>query len=478
MKKLSLLAALAAVLVAVGVSVGSSHREAPQAITDPTGDWTDTYFFTPADEPGSAVAIGNVIPFEDPGGGPNFYEFDERAHYYLNFDNTGDGVYDIRYRFEFKRHEKRSNRLPLPAGGPVSSIRQLLVYQTYNLKREEYRNGELRRTRTVARNVLVAPSNFGQKTMPDYDRLVAQATKSLPGGGQVFAGQRDDPFFIDLGRTFDLVNLGGIGTGNAGGGRDTLAGYATHSVALKLPERALTRDGRSVGDANDPEASVGMWASTERRKLQVTDDRDGRGSRGKYVQVNRLGNPLVNELIIGLPDKDKFNRTQPQDDAANFAGYVVEPEILKALNALFNLNIKETDRTDLVTLITGIEGVNKIAPNAVPADTLKLNLGIPPAAPGMENRFGVIGGDTAGFPNGRRLGDDVVDITLRVAGGFLLPENQGGQKLPLGDGVDRNDKPFLTSFPYAAGPTPGNLTDLQRQEPTHDPTPGDPAGQP
>jgi Domain of unknown function (DUF4331) len=477
MKKLALLAALAAALVAVAVSSGSSHREAPQALTDPTADWTDTYFFTPADDPGSSVAIGNVIPFEDPAGGPNFYEFDERAHYYLNFDNTGDGVYDIRYRFEFKRHEKRGNRLPLAAGGPVDSIRDLLVYQTYTVKREDYRGGKLRRKRTVARNVLVAPSNFGEKTMPNYDALVGQATKSLPGGGQVFAGQRDDPFYIDLGRTFDLVNLGGIGTGNAGGGRDTIAGYATHSIALKLPERLLTRDGKSVANANDPEASVGMWASTERRKLQVTDDRRGRGS-GKYVQVNRLGNPLVNELIIGLPDKDKFNRTQPQDDAKNYAGYVVEPEILKALNALFNLNIKETDRTDLVTLITGLEGLNRISDDAVPADTLKLNLGVPPTAPGQESRFGVIGGDTAGYPNGRRLGDDVVDITLRVAGGYLLPESQGGQKLPLGDGVDRNDKPFLSSFPYSAGPTPGNLSDLQRPEPPHDPTPADPTGQP
>jgi hypothetical protein len=293
----------------------------------------------------------------------------------------------------------------------------------------------------------------------------------------VFAGQRDDPFYIDLGRTFDLVNLGGIGTGNAGGGRDTLAGYATHSIALKLPERLLTRDGKSVADAKDPEASVGMWASTERRKLQVTDSRTGAG-KGDYVQVNRLGNPLVNELIIGLPDKDKFNRTEPQDDAKNYAGYVVEPEILKGLNALFNLNIKEKDRTDLVALITGLDGLNKISPKAVPADTLKLNLGIPPAEPGKESRFGVIGGDTAGYPNGRRLGDDVVDITLRVAGGYLLPEGQGGQKLPLGDGVDKNDKPFLTSFPYAAGPTAGNLTDLQRQEAPHDPTPADPTGQP
>ena len=138
MRKLAALAALAATGMAVAVSSGSSHREAPQALTDPTGDWTDVYFFTPADDPGTAVVVANVIPFEDPAGGPNFYEFDERAHYYLNFDNTGDGVADIRYRFEFKRHEKRGNRLPLAAGGPVDSIRDLLVYQTYNVKREEY----------------------------------------------------------------------------------------------------------------------------------------------------------------------------------------------------------------------------------------------------------------------------------------------------------------------------------------------------
>jgi hypothetical protein len=477
MKKLSVLAAVAAALVAVAVSSGSSHREAPQALTDPTADWTDTYFFTPADDPGSAVVVANVIPFEDPAGGPNFYEFDERAHYYLNFDNTGDGVADIRYLFEFKRHEKKGNRLPLPAGGPVQSIRQLLVYQTYNVTREDYTKGKLRKTKVVARNVLAAPSNFGEKTMPNYEALVGQATKSLPGGGQTFAGQRDDPFFIDLGRTFDLVNLGGIGTGNQGGARDTLAGYAVHSIALKLPERLLTSNGKAVADANASNASVGMYASTERQKLQVTDDRRGKG-KGDYVQVNRLGNPLVNELIIGLPDKDKFNRTAPKDDVKNFAGYVVEPQILKALNALFNLNIKETDRTDLVGLITGIKGLNQIGSKPVPADTLKLNLGIPPAEAGKESRFGVIGGDTAGYPNGRRLGDDVVDITLRVAGGFLLPADQGGQKLPLGDGVDRNDKSFLPAFPYAAGPTPGNVTQLQRQEPPHDPTPADPAGQP
>ena len=159
MKKLSVLAALAALLVAVAVSSGSSHREAPKRITDPTGDWTDTYFFTPADDPGSAVAIGNVIPFEDPGGGPNFYDFDETAHYYLNFDNTGDGVYDIRYLFEFKRHEKKGNRLPLAAGGPVNNIRDLLVFQTYNLSRED-----LRTASCGARNVSRATCSWRRAT--------------------------------------------------------------------------------------------------------------------------------------------------------------------------------------------------------------------------------------------------------------------------------------------------------------------------
>jgi hypothetical protein len=192
------------------------------------------------------------------------------------------------------------------------------------------------------------------------------------------------------------------------------------------------------------------------------------------VQVSRLGNPLINELVIPLALKDKFNRTQPKDDLANYGKYVLAPFPAAALNKLFDLGIKETNRTDIVeALLTGIPGLTQIGKKPAPADTLKINLGVPPAA--TENRFGVIGGDTAGFPNGRRLGDDVVDITLRVVGGYLVPAADGGKKLPLGDGVDRNDQDFLATFPYVPSlknEIGGSPTE-DRAEPVHDPTPGE-----
>ena len=201
----------------------------------------------------------------------------------------------------------------------------------------------------------------------------------------------------------------------------------------------------------------------------------GAHSKGKFVQVSRLGNPLVNEVVIPLGKKDKFNRTQPQNDAANYGKYVVNPELAKLMNALFNLGVKETNRTDIVqALLTGVPGLTQISAKPAAADTLKINLGVPPTPAGSVSRFGVIGGDNAGFPNGRRLGDDVTDIELRVIGGFLLPEDQGGKKLPLGDGVDQNDKPFLSSFPYVAPPTAGLDSDTKRTEPGHDPTPAQP----
>ena len=489
---LAALAAVAALAIAVAFSSGSSHREAPGSLRDPLADWTDTYFFTPESTPNSAVVVGNVVPFLRPEYGPIGYFFDEKAHYYVNYDNTGDGRTDVRYQFVFETVRNRRNRFPIPAIPPVDSIRDLAEYQRYDVYREEFRtNGRLRDRERVVNNALAVPANIGTKTIPDYQRLVNQGIKSVRGGGRVFAGPRDDAFFIDLGVAFDSVNLQGapspgpnnpnLGTGNQGGGTDTVSGNNVLAIVLELPEQRLTRDRRAVTGPNDAEATVGAWTSTERRRLQVTNgDSTKENGRGGFVQVNRLGNPLINELIIGIPDKDKFNQTQPQNDVANFGGYVVEPEIVKALNALFSLDCNEKDRTDLVQLITGLPGLNQIRSNRpVPSDTLKLNLGTPPTAAGQENRFGVIGGDTAGYPNGRRLGDDVVDITLRVACDFLIPANQGGQMVPLGDGVDRNDVPFLSEFPYESAPIPGNLGDPgPRVEPTHPPTPGDPTGQP
>jgi hypothetical protein len=472
LRLLAILAALAAGAIAVAMSSGSSHREAPNTSKDPTADDTDVYAFTAADAPDSLTVISNWIPFEDPAGGPNFYEFDPRARYYVNVDNTGDGRYDVRYRFAFKT--KILNRESFAAAIPeVTSLNdpQLNVRQSYDVVREVYRsNGRLRSSRRIAKGLPVVPSNIGPKTMPDYASLSAQGVKSLSGGGKVFAGQTDDPFFVDLGTTFDSINFRS-GTGNQGGGKDDVAGYNTNAIALQVPEAQVTRNGKAVSGADASNAVIGVWSSTERRALQVTNS--DRGGKGRWIQVSRLGNPLVNEVVIPLGQKDRFNRTQPQNDAANYGKYVVEPELAKLMNALFDLGVKETGRTDIVTaLLTGVPGLTQISSKPAAADTLKINLGVAPNP--SPNRFGVLAGDNAGFPNGRRLGDDVVDISLRVVGGFLVPEDEGGKKLPLGDGVDQNDVAFRSEFPYSPLPRAGFDSQIKRTEPGHDPTPGQP----
>jgi hypothetical protein len=464
-----LAAALAAAAIAVPFATGSSHREAPNTATDPTADDTDVYAFTAGDAPDSLTVVANWIPFEDPAGGPNFYNFDPRAHYYVNVDNTGDGQADLRYQFAFNTKIRNGNTY-LAAIPPVRSLNDanLNVRQTYTLTRQVYKKGKKTSERVIARNQPAVPSNIGPKTMPDYAALARQGIRPLGGGGKVFVGQRDDPFFVDLGQTFDAINFRpNVGTGNQGGGKDDLAGYNTNSIVLQVPESAVTVDGKSVGAADASNAVVGVWSSTERRKLQVVDG-SGR-DKGAWTQVSRLGNPLVNEVVIPLGKKDQFNRTQPQDDAKNYGEHVVKPELAHLMNTLFDLGVKETNRTDIVTaLLTGLPGLTEIGKKPAAADTLKINLGVAPSA--TPDKFGVLANDTAGFPNGRRLGDDAVDIELRVIGGFLVPANQGGKKLPLGDGVDQNDKPFLNEFPYVAPPTAGIDSDTKRGEPPHPPT--------
>jgi uncharacterized protein DUF4331 len=469
MRRIALIAALIAAAIAVPLSFGSSHREAPLTSIDPTADDTDLYAFSANDAPGALTVVANWIPFEDPAGGPNFYKFDDRAHYYINIDNTGDGAPDVRYQFAFKTKVGNPNSFLYALPG-VSSINdsKLNVKQTYTITRIAYKNGKARSSKVIARGVPVAPNNVGPKTFPDYGAVAGQAIRSLPGGGKVFAGQRDDPFFVDLGQTFDAINFRpGVGTGNQGGGKDDLAGYNVHSVVLQVPKSAVTRDGKAVSGPAAPNAVVGVWASTERRALEVS----GTGkSRGRWVQVSRLGNPLVNEVVIPIGQKDRFNRTQPKDDAKNYGKYVLSPELAKVMNLLFDLKAPETNRTDIVTaLLTGVPGATQInGAKSAAADTLKINLGVPPTT-SNPNRFGYIAGDNAGFPDGRRLSDDVTDIELRVVAGFLK-----GNKVPVGDGVDQNDVPFLDSFPYVAAPHAGFDSQLKRTEPGHDPTPAQP----
>src|SRR3954462_723745 len=469
MRRIALIAALIAAAIAVPLSFGSSHREAPLSSIDPTADDTDLYAFKAKDAPDSLTVVANWIPFEDPAGGPNFYRFDDRAHYYVNVDNTGDGKADIRYEFKFKTKIRNKNSFLYALPG-VSSLRdpKLNVLQRYSVVRETFRKGRQTGERTIARGVPVAPSDVGPKTFPNYGALASAAVHGLSGGGKVFSGQREDPFYVDLGTTFDAINFRKA-TGNSGGGKDDLAGYNVHAIVLQVPKGQVTRDHKPVASPKAGNAVVGVWSSTERKQIRVTRHRR---ARSHWVQVSRLGNPLVNEVVIPLGKKDQFNRTTPDRDAALYGKYVLNPELAAVMNALFHVNAPEHNRTDIVTaLLTGITGVTAIGKKPAAADTLKINLGVPPNP--NPSRFGVVGGDNAGFPNGRRLGDDVVDISLRVVAGFLK-----GNKVPLGDGVDRNDRPFLSGFPYAAPPNPGSDPAPKRTETDQDPTPADPKGQP
>ena len=468
-------AALAAGTLAVTVSPGSSHREAPKILADPTADNTDVYAFTAPDAPGSLTVVADWIPMEEPAGGPYFGKLDPNARYYVKIDNTGDGRPDVAYRWQFTSHFRHPDSF-LDAAPTVDSIDDpdLNFTQTYDLYRETY--GKHAKSTRIAHDVPVAPSNAGPKTIPDYDKVANQAITSLPGGGKTFVGPVDDPFFVDLGAIFDGINIDkpgrpNIGLGNQGGGKDDIAGYNTHAFVLQVPKSEVTRDGKPVSAPDAKNAVIGVWASTDRRRISVA--RHGR-ARSQWVQVSRLGNPLINEVIIPVGQKDRFNRTQPADDAANFGQYVLNPEPARLLNALFGLGVKTTNRTDIVqALLTGVPGLTQIGSNPAAADTLKLNLGVPPAA--TPNRFGVLAGDVAGFPNGRRLGDDVTDIELRVIAGALLKPEEGGKQIPLGDGVDQNDKPFRSVFPYVASPTDGLTGLAKRTEPAHAPVPQPPA---
>jgi hypothetical protein len=476
----AIMAALAAAALVASSVFSSSHREAPGILTDPTADNTDVYAFTAKDAPGSLTVVANWIPLEEPAGGPYYGKLDPKARYYVKIDNTGDGREDVAYRWQF--HQRfRNPKSFLYAAPTVTSATDpdINFVQTYDLYKETYGSShKLKRSRRIAHNVPVAPDNVGPKTIPSYEPVWLDAVAPVSGGGKTFVGPADDPFFVDLGAVFDGINIDkpgrpSIGLGNQGGGKDDVSTYNTHSFVLQVPESEVTRNHKPVADAKAGNAVIGVWASTNRQRIQVRRRHGKVHAKRHWVQVSRLGNPLINEVIIPVSQKDKFNRTSPANDAANFGKYALNPEPARLLNALFNLGVKETNRTDIVqALLTGVPGLTQIGSHPAAADTLKLNLGVPPSA--TENRFGVLAGDTAGFPNGRRLADDVTDIELRVIGGALLPAGQGGKQLPLGDGIDQNDKPFRSAFPYVATPRDGLSGIVKRTEPAHAPVPQPP----
>ncbi len=471
-----LLAAAAAATVIPTFAGGSSHREAPGISQDPTADNTDVYAFVSPDKPDTATLVANFIPFEEPAGGPNFFGFSDNVRYQIKIDNTGDGAEDIAYRFKFHTTIKNPDTF-LYNGGAVSfdpatgTYKNLNVVQTYDVSKVTFRaNGKVKSIKPLGRNLLSPPNNVGPKSTPNYAGLVAPAIHPIPGGGQVFAGQRDDPFFVDLGSTFDLINIDapgrpGIGLGDQGGGDDGLTGYNTHAIAIQVPKSQLTRNGVFPTDANSTSSVVGVYASAER--LVPVGSVDGSKTRVKvaWQQVSRLGNPLINEVVIPLGKKDRWNATDPSDEA-QFVKHYTTPELAAAINLLFPgaVNAPQTNRKDLVAvLLTGLPPgnptglVTQIGNKPQVADLLRLNLAIlPTAAP---KRLGALAGDAQGFPNGRRLGDDVVDISEQAVAGVLAP--LFGLPAPtaaagkLGDGVDANDQPFLSTFPYVATPISG-----------------------
>ncbi|MEU4088578.1 DUF4331 domain-containing protein [Streptomyces aureus] len=419
------LAAAGATALTPGAASASSHREAPLISGTPQYDNTDVYAFVSPDKPDTTTIVANWIPFEEPAGGPNFYTFADDAQYDIHVDNNGDAQGDLIYRYTFKTHRKNGNTF-LYNTGPVTSLDDpdLNITQTYDIDLLRLHNQRVMSRTKIADDVPVAPSNVGKASMPDYAKLRYQAVSKLAGGSSTFAGQADDPFFLDL-RVFDLLYGGNL----TEVGRDTLKGYNVNSIALQVPNDMIRES------AGQP--IVGIWSTTQRRD-----------ARGQYRQVSRLGMPLVNEVVNPQKDKDKFNASAPWDDA-QFLKNVTNPELPKLIESIYKIKAPAEPRNDLVDVfLKGVKGLNQ-PPHVRPSEQLRLNTSIKPSM--HPKRLGVLDGDNAGFPNGRRLTDDVIDASLQVVEGELV-----GSKNDLGDAVDKNDKSFEKYFPYVAEPTSGS----------------------
>ena len=452
---------IAAVLLLMPLMTSaSSHREAPLIKNDPQADTTDLYAWVHPRAPDAVTLIMAVNPFEEPAGGPNFYSFGDDVLYEIKVDNNGDAVPDIAYQFRFKTTVQNPNTF-LYNTGPIKSLTDANwnERQTYTVTRVQ--GGK---TDELGKDIPVPPVNIGPKSTPEYETLSNAAVKSLPGGINVWAGQADDPFFVELGGLFDLLTIRKL-PGNAGGGVDGLAGYNVHAIALQVPITQLTKDGSKPTKADDPAAVIGVWATTSRQSTRVLSPKgDAPAGSGDFVQVSRLGAPLVNEVVIPRGQKDLWNASKTVDDA-QFANSVTDPELGKLLKALYGIKVppqgafgSADQRDDLVAIfLTGIKGLTQ-PPGVKPAEELRLNVAIPPNA--TPNRMGVLGGDNAGYPNGRRLVDDVTDISIQAVAGAAYPSFHAGFTVDptgakLGDGVDANDKPFRTIFPYLAIPSDG-----------------------
>ena len=453
------LGAFALVLLARGTgpqaAQAASHREAPLISLDPTADITDFFMFR-SYEPGHSdrvVLIMDVIPGEEPSSGPNYWNFDPNVLYKFSVDNDGDGRADdaeleFRFRTEPIRGIPGQFTLPLSyvggAGGlpPITALdgpgsEGLGLRQRYSvtLVRGQHRT-------RIASGLIAVPSNVGPRTMPDYASLAAQGTYDVGGGIKVFAGQRQDPFYIDLGAVFDTLNLRRVppietpaedANDNVNPfGTDMLSGFNVHSIAVELPASVLT--------GGSGASTIGAYASTSRPHVVV----DGE-AHGGFRQVQRLANPLVNETIIGTVDKDRWNALEPEQES-RFEDYYLNPRLALAMELAFGVPAAKTNRTDLRDLLLKYQPSGRRL-----SELLRLNLNVPPTPLAEQRRMTVLADtpDPAGWPNGRRPKDDVTDIAIRVVGG---PNYIAAR---ASDGVNTDDAPLSTSFPFLATPSDG-----------------------
>jgi hypothetical protein len=446
----------------------SSHREAPEISKDPVADSTDVYAFVSPDKPDTVTLIANYIPLQGPAAGPNFYEFGDDVLYEIHIDNNGDGQPDISYQFRFSTQVADPGTF-LYNVGPIES----LTSTNWN-RRQSYsvaRNG-----RVLASNLACPPCNIGPLSTPDYASLAAAAVHGLSGGSSVFAGQRADAFYVDLGAIFDLGDLRPFENLHAQYGLNAFSGPAAgvnavnhlnvHSIAIQVPISALTRSGHP---------SIGVWTTASRQRVSLWDADNGETvTSGPFRQVSRLGNPLVNEVLIPLGKKDQWNSLPPADDK-RFASYVTQPGLAGLLPALYPgvfpnlaaLSSAGTARADLeAILLTGIPagiipGFQNFTGDVL-ADMLRLNTSIPPTPAAKQSIYGLLGGDAGGFPNGRRVTDDVVSIELRAVAGVTyalvdksFSPDAAASKLTDGLTPASVSAPPLSQFPYLGTPYSG-----------------------
>ncbi len=438
------LAAGAGALLAPGSSSASSHREAPLTAGNPLSDNTDTYAFVSPDKPDTVTLIANWNGFQDPSGGPNYFPWGAAGYQYdIKVDTDGDAMPNKTYRWTFSTQDSRGDSTFLYNNGAVNSIDDatLLFKQTYKL--EEIDAAGM--SKTLVDGGKVAPSNVGAASMPNYASLRDEAITTLDGveGGSSFVGQADDPFFLDL-RVFDLL----YGADLSEAGNDTLDGYNVNSIAIQLPISDVT-------DGGDGSGIIGVWSTTQQQTLTLSPGKAE--PTGDFVQVSRLGMPLVNEVVVPASLKDAFNSLSPDKDATVMpvVDRVNDPEVPKLIEAIYKLPAPAAPRDDIFAIfLTGVEGLNK-PPKVTPSEQMRLNTKIAPAA--NPSRLGVLAKDTAGFPNGRRLADDVIDIELQALEGAVRT-GKIVEALAKGDGVDANDLEFGSRFPYLALPHSGSST--------------------